>query len=200
MKFREAGSTVVPNIKALTASATTSTTTTTSTNSSSATDPVETLETQMMILVRNFTLLARRHGDEWGMDRAGYLLLRTLEQIGPASINVLADTLGLDGSTVTRQISSMQAAELVVRETNPEDRRSCIIRPTEDGVERMNQFRERRKATVTALTNSWSTHERRTLSKMLSKLNDSIVTHAEGRETTPKAKKRRARSRHFRTA
>lgn len=197
MKFREGGPTVVPNIKSLTTSATT---TSGGSSASSAGDPVETLETQMMILVRNFTLLARRHGDEWGMDRAGYLLLRTLEQIGPASINVLADTLGLDGSTVTRQISSMQAAGLVVRETNPEDRRSCIIRPTEEGMERMNQFRERRKATVTALTDSWSAHERRTLSKMLSKLNDSIVTHAAGRETTPKSRKRRARSRRFRTA
>lgn len=182
---------MVPNIKALT---------TNTTNTSPPTDPVEVLETQMMILVRNFTLLARRHGDEWGMDRAVYLLLRTLEQIGPASINTLADTLGLDGSTVTRQIGSMQDSGLVERETNPDDRRSCIIRPTEYGVERMNQFRERRRSTIAKLTGSWSTHERRMLSKMLAKLNDAIVTHAAGHETAPSSRKRKARARRFRTA
>lgn len=163
-------------------------------------DPIEALETQMMILVRNFTLLGRRHEGAWGMDRAGYLLLRTLEQIGPASINTLADTLGLDGSTVTRQVASMQESGLVQRETDPNDRRCSIIRPTPEGVEQMTDFRERRRDSVKRLTNGWSASERRTLSKMLARLNESISALADGHQPAQRSRKRRSSSRRFRHA
>lgn len=175
---------MIPNLRALTAA---------------TSDPIEALETQLMILVRNITLLGWRHERDWGMDRAGYLLLRTLDQIGPASINVLAETLALDGSTVTRQVGAMQEAGLVEREINPEDRRSCIVRPTEDGLEQMAHYRQRRRDSVTELTKDWSVHERRTMSKMLNKLNESIMALAAGTSGDAKPR-RRARRRRLRPA
>ncbi|MGH3439520.1 MAG: MarR family winged helix-turn-helix transcriptional regulator [Sciscionella sp.] len=163
-------------------------------------DPVAALETQMMILVRNFALLTERHERDWGMDRAGYLLLRTLETVGPTTINGLAEAVGLDGSTVTRQVATMQDAGLVQRATDPEDRRCSIIRPTKQGVARMAEYRARRRDNVAKLTEGWSAHERRTLSKMLGKLNDSISALAAGDALPLSPPKRRTRARRFRPA
>lgn len=165
-----------------------------------ASDPIDMLETQMMLLMRNFSLMGRQHESDLGMDRAGYLLLRTLELLGPASINTLADALGLDGSTVTRQVGTMADAGFVEREAHSKDRRVCIVRPTPWGLEQMAQVRERRRTTVVRLTSGWSAHERRTLSKMLARLNNSIAQMAVGAAGGIAKKSRRARARRLKPA
>ena len=57
-------------------------------------------------------------GDVWppklavpaSIDRAGYLALRTIEDLGPLSTKALATALNLDASTVTRQIAALETA------------------------------------------------------------------------------------------
>jgi DNA-binding MarR family transcriptional regulator len=132
------------------------------------------IETEMTRLARTIALLGRSPEVESGLDRAGYLLLRTLERIGPASINTIATAVGLDGSTVTRQVSTMKELGLVERETNPGDRRSCIISPTTTGRDLMRRVRRVRRGNLDEVTSDWSDDERNTLGRLLAKLNDSI--------------------------
>jgi DNA-binding MarR family transcriptional regulator len=129
----------------------------------------------MTRLARTIAMVGRPPEAEHGLDRAGYLLLRTLERIGPASINTLAGTVGLDGSTVTRQVSAMKELGLVERQINPGDRRSCIISPTAAGRAVMRQVRRQRRTNLDAATRDWSEDDRTTLGRLLAKLNDSIV-------------------------
>src|SRR6201995_3482511 len=82
-------------------------------------DSVDVLETEMTRLARTIALLGRPPETASGVDREGYLLLRTLERIGLASINTIAAAVGLDGSTVTRQVAAMKELGLVQRGTNP---------------------------------------------------------------------------------
>lgn len=129
----------------------------------------------MTRLARTLAVLARHAEPELKLDRAGYLLLRTLDRIGPASINTLAAAVGLDASTVTRQVASMKVMGLVEREINPGDRRSCIISPTAAGRAVMRQVRRQRRTNLDAATRDWSEDDRTTLGRLLAKLNDSIV-------------------------
>lgn len=138
-------------------------------------DPVDLIETEMTRLARTIAMLGRPPETGNGVDRAGYLLLRTLERIGPASINTIAAAVGLDGSTVTRQVAAMKELGLVERQTNPGDRRSCIISPTSNGCSVMRQMRRQRRSNLDEVTSDWSDDDRTTLGRLLAKLNDSIA-------------------------
>lgn len=138
-------------------------------------DPVDLIETEMTRLTRTIALLSRPPEADGGLDRAGYLLLRTLERIGPASINTIASAVGLDGSTVTRQVSAMKGLGLVERKTNPGDRRSCIISPTPEGKDLMRHVRRMRRGNLDSVTSDWTDDDRSTLGRLLAKLNDSIA-------------------------
>jgi DNA-binding MarR family transcriptional regulator len=129
----------------------------------------------MTRLARMIALLARHNEPEVTVDRAGYVLLRTLERIGPASINTIAAAVGLDGSTVTRQVSAMKDLGLVQREINPGDRRSCIISPTAEGHELMRHMRRQRRSSLDLVTSDWTEDDRSALGRLLAKLNDSIA-------------------------
>ena len=138
-------------------------------------DPVDLIETEVTKLARTLAMLGRSTEFDLGLDRASYVLLRTLERIGPASINTIANAVGLDGSTVTRQVSAMKGMGLVERETNPGDRRSCIISPTTAGRDLMRHMRKIRRSNLEAVTRDWSPDDRSALGRLLSKLNDSIA-------------------------
>jgi len=138
-------------------------------------DPLDVIETEMTRLTRAIMAVGRCPDGDLELDRAGYVLLRTLERIGPASINTIASAVGLDSSTVTRQVSAMKALGLVERTTNPGDRRSCIISPTHAGRDMMREMRRLRRGNLDELTNDWSDDDRSALGRLLAKLNDSIA-------------------------
>lgn len=64
-------------------------------------DPVDLVERELALLARKLELTARRSDLFGSLDRASYLILRILDERGPAAISSLAAALGLDGSTVT---------------------------------------------------------------------------------------------------
>jgi DNA-binding transcriptional ArsR family regulator len=76
-------------------------------------DPLEAIEIASAVLMRNFELLRRRSDIYAELDRSEYLLLRALQQTGPADIGMLAAALGLDPSTAGRQVAAMQRKGLV---------------------------------------------------------------------------------------
>ena len=96
-------------------------------------DALGQLETQLSVFARRIENVARQSVLYRNMDRAGYLLARTIEMTGPSNVNQLADTLHLDGSTVTRQISALEAKGFVARSVDPADGRASIIALTDDG-------------------------------------------------------------------
>jgi DNA-binding MarR family transcriptional regulator len=136
------------------------------------------VERELAVLIRHLERLGR-HSDLYagmgGAGRAGYLLLMTLEDAGSATIGTLAATLGLDASTVTRQIAAMEAEGLVDRAVDPHDRRCSIISPSERGRSLLHSVRTRRSARVDALLEGWSARDRRDLARLLERLNGALA-------------------------
>jgi DNA-binding MarR family transcriptional regulator len=141
-------------------------------------DDLDTIETEMAVLARSLELLRRRGRIHREMDRAGYLLLRTLEESGPLPVNQLAERVGLDGSTVTRQVAALESDGFAERCTDPADRRCCIVRPTEHGRLLMRDVQRRRRQRFEELLDGWSDADRADLARLLARLNRSVIVPA----------------------
>ncbi|MFF7192128.1 MarR family winged helix-turn-helix transcriptional regulator [Streptomyces sp. NPDC008079] len=136
---------------------------------------LDVIEHQTAVLVRNFELFYRRTDIHDTLDRAEYLLLRTLAGGGPQDINSLAAALGLDPSTAGRQAAALQTQGLVARSPAPTDRRRSIVTPTAEGLRRMEEVRARRAESLAGLLDGWTEEERRTLGAMFTKYNRSVT-------------------------
>jgi DNA-binding MarR family transcriptional regulator len=137
-------------------------------------DPLDVLELALAVFTRRIEQTARRsvlHGE---MDRAGYLLARTLDASGPATVNQLAEQLGLDGSTVTRQLTSMERRGFVVREVDPGDRRSRILALTPLGRRTMRGVRAARRDRIHEALVDWQAEDVETLGRLLDRLNHAL--------------------------
>lgn len=143
--------------------------------SADPTTPVQLIERQAAVLVRNFELLNRRLDFHDDLDRAGYLLLRTLVEEGRMDIRSLADTLGLDPSTAGRQVAVMEREGLVERHCAPPDRRRAVISPTRKGLERVEKVRCRRTEGFAELLRGWDEGDLRTLGEMFERYNRCVA-------------------------
>ena len=137
-------------------------------------DPVDLVERELVLLARNLELTARRSDLFGSLDRAGYLILRILDERGPASICALAAALGLDGSTVTRQVATLARQGLVERARHPADRRLAIVRVSATGHERMREVQDRRRARVASFLDAWPPRDRMRLAELLTQLNAAL--------------------------
>jgi DNA-binding MarR family transcriptional regulator len=99
--------------------------------------------------------LVRRHLETFGrgsslyrhVERAGYLVLRTLEALGPVSTSAPARNLHLDDTTVARQITALEGGRFVEQRPGPADGRSSILVITPVGRRTMRVVEgERRRA------------------------------------------------------
>ena len=135
------------------------------------------VETELAMLARTLEGLSRRSTIHRGLDRSSYLLLRTLETVGSASINGLAKLVGLDATTVTRQVATMEASGLVLRRRSPADARVSVLELSALGRRRMETVRAARQARIGELVDDWSERDRRTFGTLLHRLNEAIRTH-----------------------
>ena len=133
------------------------------------------IERQTAILIRHIEMLYRRTDLHDDLDRASYLLLRTLRDCGPMDINGLAASLGLDPSTAGRQVCVLKDAGLVERAPAAEDRRRSIITPTDEGLRRMETVRGRRTENLADLLSGWSADDLESLGTMFDKYNRAIA-------------------------
>ena len=137
-------------------------------------DALDLIETELAVLIRALERLQRRSEIHKDLDRASYLIARTLEKTGPASINGLASTLGLDATTVTRQVATMHARRLVLRRADPGDARVSLIRLSEKGRRTMRTVQLIRRQRIAALVSEWTETDRLGLGRLLGKFNDEL--------------------------
>lgn len=146
---------------------------------------IDRIERQAAFLNRNFELLHRRTAIHDRLDRAEYLMLRTLTSgepgaaapggAGSMDINRLATMLGLDPSTAGRQVAALRRKGLVVASPDPADRRRSLVTPTGEGLERVAQVRRLRAEGFVELLDGWSEDDLRTLGDMFQKYNRAVA-------------------------
>ncbi len=134
------------------------------------------METELAMLTRTLEGMSRRSTLYRDLDRASYVLARTLATEAPVSINGLAELVGLDATTVTRQIATMEAAGLVRRKRHDRDRRVSLVELTALGRRRMASVRAARERRSDDLVADWSDDDRATFGRLLGRLNESIRT------------------------
>lgn len=119
------------------------------------------------------------------MDRAAYLLLNRLDQVGPMGVKALASGMGIDSSTVTRQVAPLVEAGLVTRTTHPEDGRAVVLQLSPHGTARLGQVRSSRRELMALLTQEWPEEDRETFCRLLTRFNGAMHGVQPSTETDP---------------
>ncbi|WP_369369713.1 MarR family transcriptional regulator [Promicromonospora sp. Populi] len=133
------------------------------------------VELQLALLLRRAERAgAIRAGHTPALERSGYLLLQALTTQGPLGINALAVRQGLDASTVTRQVVSLERAGFARRDRDPDDGRAVLVEATPAGEAQLERERTRRIAMYDRILSDWSPFERALLAELLERLNQDM--------------------------
>src|SRR5437660_2813135 len=84
------------------------------------------------------------------LDRASYAVLFRLEE-GPARLSDLAQRVGVDISTLSRQVHHLEAAGLVGRSVMEEDRRAALLSVTDKGRDFVHRIRAAKRPAITQM-------------------------------------------------
>ncbi|RKN46963.1 MarR family winged helix-turn-helix transcriptional regulator [Streptomyces hoynatensis] len=143
---------------------------------------LDTLQHQVAVFARRAeqTRLATLGADRGAMDRAAYLLLSRLDQDGPTGVKALATAMGIDSSTVTRQVAPLVDSGLVTRSADPDDGRAVVLRLSGPGRERLAEVRDSRRRLMALLTEDWTPEERALFSELLLRFNSAVSRLASG--------------------
>lgn len=98
-------------------------------------------------------LIHRRAGAE--VDRAGYAVLVRIAELAPVRLSDLAHHLGLDISTVSRQVQQLEQRGLVARHADPDDGRAVRLELSARGQATTEKLREAWCSTVSHPLDGW---------------------------------------------
>ena len=108
------------------------------------------------------------------MARAAYLLLNRLDKEGPMGVKALAASMGIDSSTVTRQVAPLVDTGLVKRTSHPEDGRAVVLQLSPRGQARLEEVRSSRRQLMAELTHDWAPEEREEFCTLLTRFNTAL--------------------------
>jgi len=141
-----------------------------------APDPHESfvrLEREIGLLLRRSRAISARLARELhpDLDGAAYGLLALLQDAGPLRAGAVVSRLGLDKSTVSRQVAQLVDLGLVDRAPDPVDGRAQVLRPSSEGSARLERIRDVRRARWEADLADWPAHDVAALGELLARLN-----------------------------
>jgi DNA-binding MarR family transcriptional regulator len=105
------------------------------------------------------------------LERAGYAILLRLADAPALRIGELAERLGLDFSTVSRQVASLARAGLVTRTPDPQDGRAALLDLSEAGRRALRSTRRARRERLRTLLAGWEEHEVVAFARLLERFN-----------------------------
>src|SRR3954447_21220034 len=107
---------------------------------------------------------------EAGGSRPEWLVLLAVKTRGAASQRELADAVGIQGATLTHHLHGMEAAGLLTRRRDPDNRRVQFVELTPSGEESFLRLRGAAMAFDKRLRRGFREHELTTLSDALTRL------------------------------
>ncbi|NEK93458.1 MarR family transcriptional regulator [Modestobacter muralis] len=132
-----------------------------------------TLEREVALLLRRGRAIQARLAGQLHheLDGAAYGLLVLLDDAGPLRASDVVARLGLDKSTVSRQVASLVDLGLVDRAADPDDGRAQVLSTSREGHARLSELRDARRARWEADLSGWETTDVATLATLLGRLN-----------------------------
>jgi DNA-binding MarR family transcriptional regulator len=131
------------------------------------------LEREIALLLRRSRAISTRLARELhpDLDGAAYGLLALLQDSGPLRASDLVARLGLDKSTVSRQVASLVDLGLVDRAPDPDDGRAQVLTPSAEGSARLARIREVRRGRWESDLADWPAEDVAVLGRLLGRLN-----------------------------
>jgi DNA-binding MarR family transcriptional regulator len=108
------------------------------------------------------------------LDRALFPLLVSIERLGPIGVVELADRVGRDYTTVSRQVAKLESLDLVERQGNSADRRvrEAVVSPKGKAMtERVDAARDR---IGRAIFKTWDARDIDELARLMRKFADAM--------------------------
>jgi DNA-binding MarR family transcriptional regulator len=131
------------------------------------------LEREIGLLLRRSRAITARLAGELhpDLDGAAYGLLALLQDTGPLRASDLVARLGLDKSTVSRQVAGLVDLGLVERTADPADGRAQVLTPSAEGSARLAAIREVRRTRWETDMSGWPAEDVAALAELLARLN-----------------------------
>ncbi len=108
---------------------------------------------------------------------AGAHALSRLDLLGSVRLTELAASLGLDPSSVSRQVSALERSGWVAREEDPDDGRATRLRLTPSGLDVVAVLRQARTEALARTTPDWSDADLDDLAERLARLNHDLAAN-----------------------
>ena len=131
------------------------------------------LEREIGLLLRRARAISARLARELHPDLEGaaYGLLALLQDTGPLRASDLVAKVGLDKSTVSRQVANLVDLGLVDRAADPVDGRAQVLTPSAEASARLARIRDARRARWEADLADWPAEDVARLGELLGRLN-----------------------------
>lgn len=108
--------------------------------------------------------------DKKAVGPGGGIVLMTLADTGPISLNELTRRVARDKSQMTRTIRSLETKGLVGRETSPDDARVSVVSLTDDGQAVVTDLMQAVSEVINDILEPISNDEKRTLKTLLARV------------------------------
>lgn len=106
--------------------------------------------------------------------RAGYAVLRSLEQAGDLSLGALARECSMDPAAAGRQVRALEEDGFVERRAVDGDGRVTVVGLTEQGRDVYRRIVAVRTAHMSDVLSSWPSRDRATLARLVDRLVDDL--------------------------
>lgn len=137
-------------------------------------DAAAALAYEQMLLTRHALQNTVPQTREVVLDRSATVLLARLEAAGPMSVGELAESFGLDVSTVHRQVAAAIKAGLIERVQDTKAGVARTHRPTPEGAHRLRDEMAQRARSVEVVTEHWPEAEVTQFAQLLAKFNHDV--------------------------
>ena len=127
---------------------------------------------------QNDAILLREAGVS--LDRALFPLLVLIQRRGPLGVGELADRVGRDYTTVSRQVAKLEGLGLVIRRAGKTDRRVTEAVVTDRGQAMSDTLDAARERLAGAALVGWSNHDLKELARLLRRFADNLTAPGKG--------------------
>jgi DNA-binding MarR family transcriptional regulator len=127
----------------------------------------------MLVMEASRRFRSRHRDDE--VDPSSFPLAKLLMCHDAMRVSDVASRLGLDASTVSRQIKHLEDKRLVERTPDPADGRASLVQISAAGQASMQAAFRRRYEGVKAVLAPWTEDDRGTLQELLTRLVDDLA-------------------------
>lgn len=114
------------------------------------------------------------------LDQALFRLLVVIERVGPIGVVDLADRLGRDYTTISRQVSKLERMELVIRHENAQDRRMREAVVSAKGKAVTDQLDLARERMGREIFKDWPSYDISDLVRLMRRFADALERATEG--------------------